>query len=388
MLKVESLTEVIAFQDFRAPYQELRADLDAAYRRFMESAWYVLGEEVHRFEEEYAAFCESRQGVGLGSGLEALHLGLRALGAGPGNEVIVPANTYIATWLAVSQTGAVPVAVDPDERTMNLDPARADEAVSPRTKAILAVNLYGLPCDYEGLAAVARNHGIWFLTDNAQGHGARFQGRRVGGLADLECHSFYPSKNLGAYGEAGAVTTNDPELADRVGVLRNYGSRVRNHNEVVGYNARLDELQAAFLRVKLRRLDDWNERRSRIAEFYLRELPDCPELVLPTVPEWATPAWHLFVIRHPRRDALQQHLKERGVQTLVHYPVPPHLSGAYGRPGKDSATAFQPAPCILPAAGLPVAEKLAREVLSLPIGPHLSLDQAGEVVEAVRGFCR
>jgi dTDP-4-amino-4,6-dideoxygalactose transaminase len=362
----------VPFQDFRAAYEELKAELDDAYHRFMESGWYVLGKEVAAFEEEYAAYCEAKHCVGVGNGLEALHLGLRAVDCGPGDEVIVASNTYIATWLAVTQVGATVVPVEPDEKTYNLNPELIEQAVTPRTKVILATNLYGQPCDYDAIRAVADRHGLIFATDNAQSQGARYKGRRVGGLAHFECHSFYPSKNLGAFGEAGAVTANDPGVADRIRVLRNYGSRVRYHNEVIGYNSRLDELQAALLRVKLRRLDDWNSRRTHLARLYLESLGGS-QCTLPVVPEWADSVWHLFVIRHPERDALQKHLADHGVQTIIHYPIPPHLSGAYADLG------FKP-------GALPVAETIAREVLSLPIGPHMASGSLNAVSEALRSF--
>ena len=360
---------IVPFQNFKAAYQELKQDLDAAYHRFMESGWYVLGKELSTFEEEYAAYCESPHCVGVSNGLEALHLALRALGIGPGDEVIVPSNTYIATWLAVTQVGATPVPVEPDSTTYNLDPLLIESAITPRTKVILAVNLYGQPCDYDPILAIARKHGLKLAIDNAQSHGARYKGRRVGGIADIECHSFYPSKNLGAYGEAGAITTHDAALAESIRVLRNYGSRVRYHNEVPGYNSRMDELQAAFLRVKLRHLDAWNARRSTLAQIYISQLSALSsELILPTVPAWADPVWHLFVIRHPQRDALQQHLTEQGIQTIIHYPIPPHLSGAYA--------SFHAAP-------LPIAARLANEVLSLPIGPHMADSDVSSVVAAL-----
>ncbi|HEX7261047.1 MAG TPA: DegT/DnrJ/EryC1/StrS family aminotransferase [Luteolibacter sp.] len=362
----------VPFQNFRAAYDELKPELDEAYHRFMESGWYVLGQELAAFEVEYAAFCESPHCVGVANGLEALHLALRALNVSAGDEVIVPSNTYIATWLGVSQTGGIPVPVEPDPVTYNLDPARVEAAITPNTKVIMAVNLYGQPCDYDALLAIARKHGLKLAIDNAQAHGARYKGRRVGGIADIECHSFYPSKNLGAYGEAGAITTADTALADQIRLLRNYGSKVRYHNEIVGYNSRLDELQAAFLRVKLRHLDAWNARRTAIAERYLSQLSTLnSQLILPAVPEWASPVWHLFVIRHPRRDQLQQHLTGQGIQTIIHYPIPPHLSGAYAS---------------FSGARLPVAEQLAGEVLSLPMGPHMAAESVATVTRALADF--
>lgn len=365
----------VPFQDFQKPYAELKEELDSAYQRFMESGWFVLGKETVAFETEYSEFCESSHAVGVANGLEALHLALLALEVKPGDEVIVPSNTYIATWLAVTQAGALPIPVEPDINTFNIDPAKIEAAISPRTKAILAVNLYGQPCDYDPILEIARNHRLKVVIDNAQAHGARYKDKVVGGLADIECHSFYPSKNLGAYGEAGAVTTNDHDLAEKVRILRNYGSRVRYHNEVSGFNSRIDELQAAFLRVKLRKLNEWNHRRETIASIYQNGLSGHSKLELPVVPEWSIPVWHLFVIKHPERDALQNHLTELGIQTLIHYPIPPHQSGAYLAWRKDHRE-----------VRLPIAEFLADRVLSLPIGPHMNADQARAVVDGILSF--
>ena len=361
----------VPFLEFRPAYLELRADLDAAWQRVADSGWYLLGRELEAFESEYAAFCGTRHCVGVANGLDALHLALRACGVGPGDEVVVPSNTYIATWLAVSQTGATPVPVEPDPATFNLDPARLEAALTPRTRAVMPVHLYGQPADMDPILELARRHGLKVIEDNAQAQGARYKGRRTGGLGDAAGNSFYPGKNLGAFGDAGAVTTNDPDLADRVRVLRNYGSRKKYHNEVAGVNSRLDELQAAVLRAKLPVLDAWNARRQRHAQFYREQLHDLPGLTLPGVPVWADAVWHQFVIRHPRRDALQQKLAEAGIGTLIHYPIPPHLSGAYAGQGWN------------PGA-FPVAEQLAATVLSLPLGPHLTSDQATFVVQGLR----
>jgi dTDP-4-amino-4,6-dideoxygalactose transaminase len=359
----------VPFLDLHAAYLELKDELDAAYRRVMDSGWYILGPEVAAFEAEFAAYCEAVQCIGVASGLDALHLVLRALGIGPGDEVIVPSHTYVATWLAVSQTGATPVPVEPDERTYNIDPARIEGAITPRTRALLPVHLYGQPADLDPIMELARRHGLKVIEDAAQAHGARYKGRRIGGHGDAVAWSFYPGKNLGAIGDGGAVTTNDPELADRLRVLRNYGSRVKYVNEIQGYNSRLDPLQAAFLRVKLRHLDDWNERRQAIAAFYLRRLADT-DLVLPDVPSWADPVWHLFVIRHPQRDALQRRLFEAGIDSLIHYPIPPHKQAAYGPTG-------------FATRALPIAARIADEVLSLPIGPQLSHEGARWVGDAL-----
>ena len=359
----------VPFLDFVGPYDELKAELDDAYFRFMRSAWYVLGREVEAFEEEFAFYCGVKHCVGVGNGLEALHLILRAYGIGEGDEVIVPSNTYIATWLAVSYAGAVPVPVEPNPQTFNLDPDRLEAAITRRTKAVMPVHLYGQPADMDPILAIARKHGLKVIEDNAQAQGARYKGCRTGSLGDAAGNSFYPGKNLGALGDAGAVTTDDPLLADRVRTLRNYGSKKKYYNECKGYNSRLDELQAAFLRVKLRKLDEWNQRRRALALRYQAGLRNAPDLILPTPPAWAEPVWHLFVVRHRDRNSLQQKLTQAGVGTLIHYPVPPHLSGAYagGKWGRGS---------------FPVAENLANTVLSLAIGPHLREEQAEFVMDA------
>ncbi len=369
------MSGAVPFLDLKAAYRELKDEFDAVYQRVMESGWYILGEEVEAFETEWAAYCGTAYCVGVGNGLEALHLVLRAWGIGPGDEVIVPSNTYIATWLAVSYAGATPVPVEPDPRTYNLDSARIEAAITQKTKAVIPVHLYGQPADMDPIVAIARRHGLKVLEDAAQAHGSRYQGRRTGGLGDAAAWSFYPGKNLGAFGDAGAVTTDDANLADRLRVLRNYGSRVKYHNEVKGFNSRLDPLQAGFLRVKLRQLDDWNQRRQRVARTYLHDLREVSSLGLPHVPEWAAPCWHLFVVRHPRRDELQRRLEAAGVGTLIHYPIPPHRSGAYADVGFKEG-------------GFPLAEELAATVLSLPMGPHLDEGQAALVAQRVIGACR
>ncbi|HEY5975462.1 MAG TPA: DegT/DnrJ/EryC1/StrS family aminotransferase [Geobacteraceae bacterium] len=352
----------IPFLDLKATYTELQDELDAAYRRVMESGWYLLGAELQAFEAEFAAYCGAQHCIGVANGLEALHLVLQAWGIGPGDEVIVPSNTYIATWLAISHCGARPVPVEPVATTANLDPARLEAAITPRTRAILPVHLYGQPADMDPINEIARRHGLKVLEDAAQAHGAGYRGKRAGQLGDAAGFSFYPGKNLGAFGDGGAVTTDDADLAARVRLLRNYGSRVKYVNEAAGYNSRLDELQAAFLRVKLRHLDGWNARRAAIAAWYLAELPKlAPDLVLPVVNPAASPCWHLFVVRSAEREALQARLVAGGVQTLIHYPIPPHLQQAYAGAGFGEGS-------------FPLAEQLAREVVSLPMGPHL--DQA------------
>ncbi len=363
----------IPFLDLGAAYRELQIEIDAAVSRVLASGHYILGPEVEAFETEFAAYVEAKHGIGLANGLDALHLALRAMGVGAGDEVIVPSNTYIATWLAVSQCGATPVPVEPVEATYNLDPSRIEAAITARTKVILPVHLYGQPADLDPILAIARKHGLRVLEDAAQAQGARYKGRRIGAHGDAVAWSFYPGKNLGALGDAGAVTTDDPALADRIRVLRNYGSRVKYVNEVQGYNSRLDPIQAAVLRVKLRHLDAWNARRAAVAKAYLDGLRDTG-LMLPHVPDFAEPAWHLFVIRHPQRDALQKRLGEAGIGTLIHYPIPPHKQSAYAA-ASFSADAF------------PVASRIADEVLSLPMGPHLSSPSAQSVVQTLMAAC-
>jgi len=364
----------VPFLDLRAAYEELKEEIDEAVARVLGSGYYLLGKEVEALEEEFAEHLNVEYCVGVGNGLDALHLALRALGVGQGDEVLVPSNTYIATWLAVSYAGAVPVPVEPDERTYNIDPEKLEAAITDRTRAIIPVHLYGQPADMDPILEVARKHNLWVLEDAAQAHGACYKGKRVGGLGDIAGWSFYPGKNLGAFGDGGAVTTNNGEVADRVRVLRNYGSRTKYFNEVRGFNSRLDEIQAAVLRVKLKHLDEWNRRRRNIAELYRRELEGC-NLILPYVPEWAEPAYHLFVVRSGQRDALQQYLETQGIGTLIHYPVPPHLQQAYCEIG-------------LAAGTLPISERIHREVLSLPIGPHVTEAQVETVTRAVCQFCQ
>lgn len=359
----------VPFLDLKATYAELRDGLDAAYRRVMASGRYVLGEELAAFESEFAAYCGVKHCIGTGNGLDALHLILRAMDIGPGDEVIVPANTFIASWLAVTYAGAVPVPVEPLPSTYNIDPARIEEAVTPRTRAIIAVHLYGQPADMDPIRDVARRHGLKVVEDAAQAHGARYKGRRTGGLGDAAGFSFYPGKNLGAFGDGGAVTTDDDTLAHRVRTLRNYGSQVKYVNERKGFNSRLDELQAAFLRVKLTRLDAWNERRRAVAKRYRADLASVAGVILPHVPEWAEPVWHLFVIRTPHRDLLQRRLAERGIETLIHYPVPPHKQAAYREMGGRS---------------YPITEGIHAEVLSLPMGPAMTDADVACVVTAFK----
>ncbi|TWI60643.1 dTDP-4-amino-4,6-dideoxygalactose transaminase [Pseudoduganella lurida] len=363
----------VPFLDLQAINASQGAELEAAFRRVLQSGWYVLGKEVEQFEQRFAAYCGSAQAIGVANGLDALMLVLRAWGMQPGDEVIVPSNTFIATWLAVSQCGATPVPVEPVEGTYNIDPARIEAAITPRTRAIVAVHLYGQPADMPAIVAIARRHKLKLLEDAAQAHGATCHGRRTGSLADAAAFSFYPGKNLGALGDGGAITTDDAALAQLLRTYRNYGSQKKYHNLVQGFNSRLDELQAALLNVKLDALDDGNAQRRAIAARYTERLAGTPGLTLPVVPAWTEPVWHLYVVRHAQRDTLAARLAERGIGTIVHYPIAPHLQEAY------AALDYR-------EGSLPVAEAIHREVLSLPIGPHMSIAQADEVAAAVRAI--
>lgn len=361
----------IPFLDLKAINLAQADQLEAAFKRVLHSGWYVLGKEVEQFEQRFAAYCGSAHGIGVANGLDAIMLILKAGGVGPGDEVIVPSNTFIATWLAVSQCGATPVPVEPVAATYNLDPERIEAAVTPRTRAIVAVHLYGQPADMRAINAVARRHRLLVVEDAAQAHGALCHGARAGHLGDAAAFSFYPGKNLGALGDGGGITTDDAALAELIRTYRNYGSQKKYHNLVQGYNSRLDELQAALLNVKLDTLDAGNAQRRAIAARYTERLAGAPGLTLPVVPEWAEPVWHLYVVRHARRDALAQRLAEAGVGTIVHYPVAPHLQQAYAELGYKEGD-------------FPISEAIHREVLSLPIGPTMTLEQADRVAAAVR----
>ncbi len=359
------MIEFLNLKRVNAPHE---AGIQQAIQRVLDSGWYILGQETQAFEHEFAAYCGAAHCISVANGLDALQLILRGYGIGPGDEVIVPSNTFIATWLAVSHVGATPVPVEPDPRTCNLDPARIAAAVTPRTRAIMPVHLYGQPADMEEIRHVADRHGLRVIEDAAQAHGARYHGRRAGQLGDAAAFSFYPGKNLGALGDGGAITTDDADLAARLRKIRNYGSSVKYEHEVVGINSRLDELQAAVLRVKLQHLDTENAARRAVAAQYLIGLADTP-LALPQVAPGAEPVWHLFVVQARERDALQARLLQNGVGTLVHYPKASHLQGAY-------AGGRWPA--------LPIAEQLQETVLSLPMAPYLMEEEVRMVVAAVR----
>lgn len=359
-------TTVIPFLDLKGVYDELKEEIEVALLRAASGSRYILGSEVEAFEEEFAAYTQSKYCVGVGNGLDALYLSLRALGIGTGDEVIVPANTFIATWLAVSYTGAIPIPVEPDEQTYNIDPRLIEKAISPNTKAIIPVHLYGQPADLDPILALAKKYRLMVLDDAAQAHGARYKGKPVGGLCNISAWSFYPGKNLGAFGDGGAITTNDESLAISLRTMRNYGSKVKYVNEMMGVNSRLDELQAAVLRVKLRKLDEWNHRRAVHAKAYSEALNI--NYKVPFVPEWAQPAWHLYVIQHQDRDFLQRKLRDSGIETLIHYPIPPHLQNAYKS-------------LEISKGSLPLTEFMSSKILSLPLGPHLLSSQHKKIVD-------
>lgn len=355
---------MVPFLDLKAALLGMRPEIDRAIDRVLDSGQYILGGEVEAFEAEFAAYCGAAQCVGVANGLEALELILRGYEIGPGDEVIVPANTYIATWLAVTAAGARVIPVEPDPSTYNLDPGRVVAAVTRRTRAILPVHLFGQSADLNPLREISERRGLKLIADAAQSHGARYRGVPTAHWADAEAYSFYPTKNLGALGDAGAVVTDDAGLAGRIRLLRNYGSREKYSNDVAGFNSRLDEVQAAILRVKLKYLDASNTRRREIAGRYLAELKG---VVTPRVVASAEPVWHIFAVRHPQRARLQQQLAAEGIGTLIHYPVPPHQSGAYRSAGFS----------------FPLTEELAATELSLPMNPHLSDAQVTEVIESV-----
>tara|TARA_B100000963_G_scaffold346349_1_gene351470 strand:- start:8990 stop:10093 length:1104 start_codon:yes stop_codon:yes gene_type:complete len=359
----------IPFLNLGAAYQEIKTEIDAAIFRVTESGEYILGSEVNSFEDEWAEYCNAKHAVGVANGLDALILALRALDVGEGDEVIVPSNTYIATWLAVSAVGATPVPVEPDSRTYNIDTSKISSAISSKTKVILPVHLYGQPADMDPILSLARQHKISVVEDAAQAHGSYYKKKRIGGHGDVVCWSFYPGKNLGALGDAGAITTNRADIAEKVRLLRNYGSQKKYVNKVLGVNSRIDPIQAAVLRVKLKYLDEWTERRKHITTVYMKDL-EGSGLILPHVPKWADPVWHLYVVRSAERDLLQKRLEDAGIGTLIHYPIAPYMQEAYSglEISKDK---------------LSLTNQIADEILSLPIGPQMESQQASFVCNVI-----
>jgi dTDP-4-amino-4,6-dideoxygalactose transaminase len=363
----------VPFLDLKAQYAALKPELDAAVQKVMTDAQFVLGPDVEAFEKEYAAFCGTKFAVGVSNGLDALRLALMALDIGPGDEVIVPTNSFIATALAVSQVGATPVLVDCDPATYQINPAAAEAAVTYMTKAIIPVHLTGLMAPMDDIEALARRHALYVIEDAAQSHGAQYKGRKSGNYSTIGCTSFYPGKNLGAYGDAGAVTTNDAALAQKIAQLRNYGQKTKYEHVLLGANARLDTIQAAILRVKLRALAKGNEARAKRARAYRTRLNGVGDLTFQTVPEGATHVYHLFVIETEQRDALRDFLTANGIGWGIHYPVPIHLQPAYAGLGFHKGD-------------LPAAEALAGRVLSLPLYPELTEGQLNRVCATIKTF--
>lgn len=365
---------MIPFLDLHGVNERFRAEMDAATARVLDSGWYLLGDECASFEREFAAFCGTRHAVGCANGLDALRLVVQAFGIGPGDEVIAPANTYIASLIAISANGATPVLVEPDPATFLIDPSLVEERVTPRTKAIMVVHLYGRVVEMEPIREIAVRHGLKVIEDAAQAHGAGRGGRRTGSLGDAAGFSFYPGKNLGCLGDGGAVTTDDDALAEKIRALRNYGSDVKYHFPYRGTNSRLDEIQAAWLRVKLPHLDADNARRAEIAARYCREIAH-HAVTLPIPPEAGlhppSNVWHVYPVRTAKRDDLQRHLADCGVQTVIHYPIPPHRQPAYSE---------------WHGLSLPVTEAIHDTILSLPMSPVMTDDQVSEVVEAVNSW--
>lgn len=361
----------VPFLDLKAAYTELASELDAAVLRASRSGWYIGGAEVEAFEAAFAQYTQAQFCVGVGNGLDALVLALRALNVGAGDEVIVPSHTFIATWLAVSAVGATPVPVEPSQHQYVIDAAGIATKITSRTKVIMPVHLYGQPADMQAICALAKQHSLYVVEDAAQAHGATLRSQRIGAHGDIVAWSFYPGKNLGALGDGGAVTTNHRELADKIRKLGNYGSSVKYYNELQGVNSRLDPIQAAVLAVKLKYLDTWNVRRTQIAERYHQAFVHLPLKVTPTA-SWANSAWHLYVVATEQREALQAHLCNAGIQSLIHYPIPPHLQQAY-----QNLNLAEP---------LPIAEQYAKQVLSLPIGPQLSAEHVEKVIKTVCQF--
>lgn len=370
-----SSKEPVPFLDLKAAHDELKHECERAAKRVLNSGMYILGPEVEHFEQEFAVFCGISHCVGVSSGLSALELILRALEVTSGDEVLVPSNTFIATWLAVSSVGAKPVPVEADEKTYNLDPAKLEARITPKTRAVIPVHLYGQPADMDPIREIAKRHHLFVIEDAAQAHGALYRGAPAGSLSDAAAFSFYPGKNLGAFGDAGAITTRDEVLAKKIRKLRNYGSEIKYQHDFAGTNSRLSSLQAAFLSVKLKKLKAWNFRRSSLAVQYQEAFRDLPGLRVPEIAEERTHVWHLFVVRHPRRDELRDFLTAKGIQTIIHYPVPPHLQKAYEKLGYRKGD-------------LPATEQMAQEILSLPFGPHLKPEQADYVIKKVREFCQ
>ncbi|MDB5251883.1 MAG: Glutamine--scyllo-inositol transaminase [Flaviaesturariibacter sp.] len=365
----------VPFLSFTAANAEIRSEILQSFETFFDASRYILDERVAQFETAYSSFNEVGHCIGISNGLDALHIALRALNIGEGDEVIVPSNTYIATLLAVSYVGATPVLAEPDPVTCNLDPEAFRNAITSRTKAVMPVHLYGQVCQMDAIMAIAEEHGLKVIEDNAQAHGARFRGKLSGSFGHINGTSFYPGKNLGALGDGGAVTTNDDGLAALARKLRNYGSEKKYYHELIGFNMRLDECQAGFLSIKLARLAGWTAQRQEIARRYDAALAGVGDLRLPSVADGCTHVYHLYVVRTGRRDALQAYLAEQGVGTLIHYPVPAHLQQAYKHLGFGKGS-------------FPIAEEMADTCLSLPIWPGMKQEDTEYVITCIQNFFR
>lgn len=365
--------KIIPFVSFETMHKEIRYDLDAAYKAVMDSNYFIQGQACEQFEKEFAEYCGVQYCVGVGNGLDALMLILRAMDIGIGDEVIVPSNTYIATALAVSYVGATPVFVEPELDTFNINPSLIEEKITEKTKVIIAVHLQGRPADMDAINAIAKKHNLKVIEDAAQAHGARYKGRKVGSLGDAAGFSFYPGKNLGALGDGGCITTNNKDIADKVRALGNYGSDYKYHHIYKGVNSRLDEMQAAFLSVKLKHLDKWNEERRRIAARYLSKIHN-PLIHLPKASdEVFEHVYHVFVIRCSKRDEIEAYLKENGIGTLKHYPIPMHMQKAYADLG-------------LKEGDLPIAEEISKTVLSIPMYYGITEEQIDYIIELINCF--
>ncbi|ERM80494.1 hypothetical protein P872_13300 [Rhodonellum psychrophilum GCM71 = DSM 17998] len=364
---------VVPFLNFEAAHSSIRSEMLQAFEEVYDGYWYIMGDKLKTFEASYAVFNQVKYAIGVSNGLDALHLCLKSLGIGEGDEVIIPSNTYIATVLAVSYVGATPVFVEPDPLTYNIDPTKLEQAITSKTKAIMPVHLYGQACAMGEIMEIAQNHKLWIVEDNAQAHGATYAGKLTGSFGNVNATSFYPGKNLGALGDAGAVTTDDEFHLENVMKLRNYGSNLKYKHEVIGFNMRLDELQASFLEVKLKYLMKWTKQRQEIASWYDQGLKGLGDLILPSTLEGSTHVYHLYIIRTGMRDALQQHLNANGVGTLIHYPTPPHLQAAYEHLGYKKGD-------------FPIAEELSNTSLSIPIWPGMTKEMVDKVVSEIRNF--